>query len=270
MMAACPFPSPIADQESNVFFEPERTPYDLNWRMLGTWVRIHPMFWLFSAILGWPAMKLGFEFLLLWIACVFVSILIHEFGHILVGRLFGSAGHIVLYSFGGLAIGSNALPNRWQRILVSLAGPFAGFLFLGLVLMGARLLDNPHPSPLVKVGLHDLLWINLGWGILNLLPIWPLDGGQVSRDLFEGILPGRGVKVALAVSALVAAFLAVHALLMTMDRPIPFLEDVPFLRDLQGGYTVLLFAILAFNSYQRLQFEASRRPWDDDGDAWKR
>src|SRR5207302_5403914 len=62
------------------------------------------------------------SYLLIWIACTFVSILIHELGHVFMGRLFGSHGHIVLYSFGGLAIGSSALRSRWQRIAVYFAG----------------------------------------------------------------------------------------------------------------------------------------------------
>src|SRR5262245_25627915 len=95
--------------------EPDRTSFDLNFRVLGTSVRVHPLFWLISALMGGDLLRLGLEYLLLWVACVFVSILLHEFGHVLVGRLFGSNGSIVLYSLGGLAVGSNALASRWQR-----------------------------------------------------------------------------------------------------------------------------------------------------------
>src|SRR5271166_4322717 len=111
--------------------------------MGGIRIRVHPMFWLISAIMGWSSLDQGLEYLLLWIACVFVSILIHELGHVLMGRAFGYDGHIVLYSFGGLAVGSNAMPNRWQRIAVAFAGPLAGFLYLGLIIVGF-LMINPH------------------------------------------------------------------------------------------------------------------------------
>src|SRR6516162_1607753 len=115
--------------------EPDRTSLDLQWRMFGTSVRVHPFFWLVAAFLGWPAVDQagGLRFLAIWIVCVFISILLHEFGHVFVGRLFGSAGHIVLYGLGGLAIGSNNLSNRWQRIAVSFAGPAAQLLLFGLV-----------------------------------------------------------------------------------------------------------------------------------------
>src|SRR5438105_4366565 len=111
-----------------LFLEPERTPYDWNWRIFGIPVRVHPLFWLISVILGWDTVHEGFQYLLLWIGCVFVSILVHELGHVFMGQVFGSPGYIVLHSFGGLAVGSSALQNRWKRIAVYFAGPLAGFL----------------------------------------------------------------------------------------------------------------------------------------------
>src|SRR5438045_291862 len=111
--------------------EPTSTPYDLRWRMFGIPVRVHPMFWLVSVIMGANAFSQGVQYLLLWVGCMFISILIHELGHVLMGQAFGAYGHIVLDGFGGLAVGSNQLDVRWQRIAVCFAGPLAGFLFLG-------------------------------------------------------------------------------------------------------------------------------------------
>ena len=105
-------------------------------RLFGVNIRINPWFWLMSAVLGWSRVQSGVPFLLIWMACVLVSILVHEFGHVMMGRLFGSDGHIVLYSFGGLAVGSIQIPNWWKRVLVSLAGPMAGFLLWGMLILG--------------------------------------------------------------------------------------------------------------------------------------
>src|SRR5438132_7960290 len=99
------------------------------------------------------------------------------------GRVFGAYGHIVLYSFGGLAVGASALRNRWQRIAVYLAGPGAGFCLWGLVWLLSRSVEREQLAPLAKEALYSLDWINLAWGLINLLPIWPLDGGQVCRDV---------------------------------------------------------------------------------------
>src|SRR5690348_11709576 len=122
--------------------EPQPTAYDLRFRLLGTDVRVHPMFWLVSVLLNFRLLQTGrIDLLLIWIACVFVSILVHEFGHVLMGRAFGSHAHIVLYSFGGLAVGSKEGLRRWQRVLVLFAGPGAGFVLFGAVLAGWFLAD---------------------------------------------------------------------------------------------------------------------------------
>src|SRR5947209_18655190 len=149
-----------------MLFEPSRTAYDLNFRLFGVEVRVHPLFWLLSALLGPHDLQAEHCVLLLvvWIACVFVSILLHELGHVLVGRLFGSHGHIVLYSFGGLAVGSNDLPSRWLRIAVLLAGPglqlvlFALVKWVALPALAAGKLDWVRPGTPPLILLFGLLF----------------------------------------------------------------------------------------------------------------
>ena len=98
--------------------DPKPTPFDLNWRMFGIHVRVHPGFWIFSAIFGWGMCtnpitgKIVLSSLLTWIGCTFFSVLIHELGHVVMGRLCGQKGNIVLHSFGGLAIGQYQLTSR--------------------------------------------------------------------------------------------------------------------------------------------------------------
>ncbi len=57
------------------------TQFDLKFRLLGVPVRVHPFFWVVSAVMGWRTNNL--PAVLLWVGCVFVSILVHEFGHAL-------------------------------------------------------------------------------------------------------------------------------------------------------------------------------------------
>jgi Zn-dependent protease len=252
--------------------EPEPTPYDLRWTMFGIPIRVHPMFWLFTAILGWSTLQRGFEFLLLWILCVFVSVLVHELGHVFAGRLFGASGQIVLYTFGGLAIGSSDLSRRWQRIGVYFAGPLAGFLLCGVVVLLYFLGDPESYPPLGEAALRYMIIVNLAWGVLNLLPIWPLDGGRISRDALDGLFPQHGARVALGISFVLAAVLAINALAVYAGKTlIPFF---PF----GGIYMAIMFGLLALGSYQAMQMEAVRRqpwqqdrqPWEQDPDDWKR
>ena len=265
--------------------EPNETPYDLRWRMFGISVRVHPMFWLISLIMGANTLKLGFRYLLIWVACSFASILIHELGHVWLGQIFGSRGHIVLYGFGGLAIGSNQLGLRWQRIAVCLAGPLAGFVFLGVLFLVLRTWDadafplyiamakrelglpagdvaamglvHAPPNPLVVMTVSFLIFINLMWGLLNLFPIWPLDGGQISRDLCEALSPDWGLTRSLGISMVIAGLLALHCFLVEIGQQL-----VPL--QIGSAYTAILFVILAVQSYLLLQQAQAHEQWRED------
>jgi stage IV sporulation protein FB len=196
--------------------EPGTTPYDLRFRLFGTSVRVHPLFWLFSAILGWDFLNYGFIYLGLWVASCFVSILLHEFGHVWAGRAFGSHGSIVLYAMGGLAIGASDLHDRWKRIVVYLAGPFIQLLFIYLPVwlwfrsLGVGGLHELRIQVLVTALI--LMDINLYWPLLNLLPIWPLDGGKVSRECCTALSPAAGLKTSLGISIAFAGLLAVNSI----------------------------------------------------------
>jgi Zn-dependent protease len=253
-----------------VFAEPEHTNYDLKWRMFGVPIRVHPLFWLVSALFGWNYIEAGLEYVALWVACVFVSILVHEFGHVLAGQLFGSRGYIVLYGMGGLAVGSSALHNRWMRVAVFFAGPVAGFLLYGLVLIVAdRLVERDAGHILMIATIGFLIQINLFWGLLNLLPIWPLDGGRISREIFDWLSPTTGTRTALGISMLTAGVIALNALsLLVLKRPLPLIDHIPFLGHFGGAYTALFFGYMAFMNYQTMMMERPRRPWERDEDQW--
>jgi membrane-associated protease RseP (regulator of RpoE activity) len=267
--------------------EPNATRFDLRWRMLGTDVRVHPMFWLVSVIMGANTLDAGIPYLLIWVGCVFVSILVHELGHVWMGQAFGSHGHIVLYGFGGLAIGSNHLESRWHRIAVSFAGPLAGFVFLGIIfgilwianrdgcefyllIVGINLglpLDGnffvdarpPMWHPFVKAAISNLIFINLFWGLMNLLPVWPLDGGQISRDAWMGVSPEAGLTRSLGLSMLVAGLLAIHCFLVMIGKQL-----LPFALPIGGVYPAILFAVLALQSFQLLQQAHAEERWRDE------
>jgi membrane-associated protease RseP (regulator of RpoE activity) len=109
-----------------------------------------------------------------------------------------------------------------QRIGISFAGPAAGFLLAGLVYAGQPLFSQA-PDWRMQVVYLDLLWVNIGWGILNLLPILPLDGGHIMQSALHGwlrrkddywpyvistVVSGLGTGLAIALGRWWAAFLA--------------------------------------------------------------
>lgn len=265
-----------------MFTDPGRSQWDLRFHLLGIPVRIHPMFWLMSVIFGQGALQFGVEYLFIWVGCVFVSILIHEMGHVVAARAFDVDGEIVLYGFGGLAIPAGQMRHRWQHILVCFAGPLAGFVLLGLIvlclpalapeeweylknlvsyLLGLAPLDIDlvlRMSPKRAI-LDNLFWINLVWGLVNLLPIWPLDGGQISRDVFTILSPRNGGSIALGISLLLAGLLVVNSIMVYNGQHL-----LP--RWVPGGsmWSIFLFGYLAVGSFMALQEEQSRGKWVDD------
>jgi stage IV sporulation protein FB len=253
--------------------EPQQTSYDLRFELFGTPVRVHPLFWLFSAILGWPFMELGFGYLVIWVACAFLSILLHEFGHIWMGKAFGTNGYIVLYSFGGLAVGSNDLRARGQRILVSLAGPAIQLVLYGLIALVRNALSpeqNARMPTSVHLTLAILEDINLYWPLLNLLPVWPLDGGMIAREVCSAASPRDGLRVSLMISGCVAAALAINSLYAHNHGGRGFIPYIPG----GGMWTMILFASLAIESFQLLAAARQAQPWQyeeaDDRLPWER
>ena len=204
----------------------------LRFTLAGFPIQIHWSFFLVAALLGFSN---DLYVLLVWVGVVLVSVLLHEMGHALVGRRFGMQPEIFLYGMGGLTSWRTGRRlTRGQSILVSVAGPGAGLL-LGAVVWGIMLIDMPELNPLGRMALRSLLWVNIIWSVLNLLPILPLDGGNVMRSLVHILKGGVDDRLPRQISVAVAAVGAVAALLYGMTFAAIF-----------AGY-------LAFTNYQALR-----------------
>ena len=212
--------------------EPPPTPYDLHFRIGPVPVRVHPLFWVVSLVLGISGSNPDGWRLVIWVGTVFVSILVHELGHIVAMRAYGETGHIVLHGFGGLAISDRIA--AWGRgrtpgaqIVISLSGPIAGFLLslavAGVLLVGGGSLELTPWGMIKRIVVPDgvsryvgevvlYFWtIGLVWGALNLCPIYPLDGGQIARELFQLHDARRGIIQSLWLSVFTCATLALLA-----------------------------------------------------------
>lgn len=117
---------------------------------------------------------------------LFLIVTMHEFGHALACRqVGGTADHIVLWPLGGVAYVNP--PQRPGATLWSIAaGPLVN-VALGVILWVTGILSHGSAWLAASPDLHQLLraiWeINLGLLIFNILPIYPLDGGQILRSL---------------------------------------------------------------------------------------
>ncbi len=245
---------------------PPPTRFDLRFSVAGIPVRVHPLFWLIAILFGSSSNSL--ISLLIWVVAIFVSILIHELGHAFAMRRFGLNSQIILHVTGGATVpesiswggsyASVALSSN-QQIFVSLAGPFSGFLFAALIVaissaLGGTLVFNflfgfiPFPSISLPTGgailtsfFMSLLWVNIFWGLINLMPVHPLDGGNVARYILIQTDPLNGLRTSLWVSVIAGAAVAIAGLV--------------FLRSI---YMAFLFGLLAFQSFQAIQGGAGR------------
>ncbi|HKO62685.1 MAG TPA: M50 family metallopeptidase [Pyrinomonadaceae bacterium] len=181
-------------------------------KIFGIPTKVEPSFFVISFFLA-ASRSSNLALLIEWLIVVFVSVLLHEMGHALVARKFGVEPSIKLYSMGGLTSfksGVNLTPS--QHLFISLAGPAAGFLLGGIVFVVGPTILGPDPSPLLAVTYSDLLWVNIGWGIFNLLPMLPLDGGNVLLTLGGWISKGKGPVIARVISLIVALGITAFAL----------------------------------------------------------
>ncbi len=106
------------------------------------------------------------------------SILVHELGHAVVGTRLGlDPRRIMLHGFGGYTEYGKR-PSARDGVISSLAGPIAGLLLGGLLVVVQVLLGGQLPSAVVGL-LSMAIFINIFWSLFNLLPIYPMDGGQV-------------------------------------------------------------------------------------------
>lgn len=205
-------------------------------------VRVHISFFLIAILLGLNSGNI--IYLALWVLIVFFSILLHELGHAVTAEYYGRAPQIELYSMGGLTISTRySMLSYAKEILISFSGPLAGFL-LGGLLFGILQLVGPVQNPILRFITSQLLWVNIGWGIINLVPILPLDGGSIMRNLYHWLRNPYDERTPLIIS-IVCGVIAIIAALV-------------FLRG-GGLYIALLVGWLTYNNYTALR----RGYWSD-------
>lgn len=174
-------------------------------------IKVEGSFFVLAIFLGLSRSR-DFALLAEWCAVVFVSVLVHEFGHALAGRAFGLEPEIRLYQMGGLTSWrSETEIAPLRHLLISLAGPFSGFVLGGFVFALGPLFLRAVPTDLTANIYFDLLWVNIGWGIFNLLPILPLDGGQVLATLEAWLRKRSDRLISHSISMLAALAIAVAA-----------------------------------------------------------
>lgn len=208
-------------------------------RILGFPVHLDASFLVVMAVLGWMSSSSTVQ-LIVWILVTPFAVLVHELGHAVVARTTGARPQIALAGFGGLTTFTPPREiSRTRSIAISLAGPLVGVAVGVVLLLVFETTRDSITSEWVWYALVYGIFTTLGWSVLNLLPVLPLDGGQAMREF----LPGdpvtrlrRAAVVSIAVALLVAlgVYLVMpHQLFLVLFMGFFAVSNALTLRDLK-------------------------------------
>jgi stage IV sporulation protein FB len=201
-------------------------------------VSVYPWFFITAVLLG-AGYGFGWQ-MLAWIFVVFVSILVHELGHAVVGRVFGGRPEIRLEAFGGVTFPQfTRRPGPGKQFILSLAGPVAGLLLGGAAYLLVRGWP-PDPRSVSAFLMRQFIDVSVLWAAFNLLPILPLDGGNMMLAFLEGVRRKPSIAAASWVSIAVAAAVGAGVTLVLGFQP----------------FLLLFLALFALQNFQRARLAA--------------
>jgi Zn-dependent protease len=177
----------------------------------------------------------GIMFILLALLLLFVCVVLHELGHVLMAvRLQVAVKNVVVLPVGGLAQIQSSMEKPWQELLISAAGPLVNLLLtltlaLILLIVDARLLFGFFTAPRTVIDaifLQTTFWQSPVMGLMlflffantvlfvfNLIPTFPMDGGRLLRATLAMFLPYVwATQLAIVLGQIFAIFLVLTAL----------------------------------------------------------
>jgi Zn-dependent protease len=202
--------------------------------LFGIPIEVRPWFWITMVIFGalWTGgsgSSDGLILICLFVLAGFLSILVHELGHALIGRAFGAPTAIVLEAFGGYAAFPPGAFTRGQNFLVTAAGP--GFQIVwGVIFLLIYNYGNLPPT-LIAHFVRYSVNISFIWAIFNLLPIIPMDGGR----LIEHALGQQRLRTSLWISFTTATLITIFGIVSSQY------------------YIAVLIGMMAYQNWQALQ-----------------
>lgn len=168
----------------------------VKFRFLNIPVNVHPPFFLF--LLFFTGMYEGITITGVMLGVILIaSLLIHEYGHALTALYYGAKPEINLEAFGGNAQYINHGISPKQEFIITINGPLleSVLIIIPYVLLNTGVIHNTHANHF----LYLTMKINIFWCIFNLLPVYPLDGGHITKYLLESKLGDLGTRISLII-----------------------------------------------------------------------
>ena len=166
--------------------------------MLGFPVKVRAGFGIFMLlIIALNGLELG-----LWLAgSIAVFTLVHELGHALAARRTGSEASISLDFMAGYASFVPVRPlSRRERAMISAAGPMTQIVLGLTVLIAVGVNPFDHQQFAADYATLAIWWAGPVIGAFNLIPVLPLDGGNIASEAIDYFVPGRGRSLMGAIS----------------------------------------------------------------------
>jgi Zn-dependent protease len=146
----------------------------------------------------------AYSFLFSWQFAVllFLTIYIHEWGHLITMRRAGlkTRGIYMLPFVGGVALAGERFPTQKAESYIAMGGPVMG---LGMAAIALVLYVTTHQ----ELFIHSALWIAV-INLFNLIPIYPLDGGRVTKSVTVSLHGGFGrfMLVLMGIAGIIVAY----------------------------------------------------------------
>lgn len=217
--------------------------------------------WFVAAFLlfNWTGGKDLVGFLAIY-GSLFGIVVLHEFGHALACRsVGGEAKHIVLWPLGGVAF--VAPPARPGAVLWSIAaGPLVNVALIP-VFFGLYAVSGGFPA-WVQNYLLIMGSINTGLLVFNMMPIYPLDGGQIVQAILWFFMGrAKSLRITAGIGLAIGGF-AFLAALLGVSQSVPILNYVsPFMLLLLSAFV----AWQAWNGFRVARLMALQEAHERDG-----
>ena len=163
---------------------------------------------------------------LLVVAVLFCTFLVHELGHIIVSFGFSHPTQTVISGTGGRTEVLGFQLSTWKKILVYLGGIVASYI--AAVCTGILLNRYGDMGEVLQACLYFFYTATIGYLLINLIPLYPFDCGEMIVDLAATKFGRKGERCAACFCGFFAALSAVYVVI-------------------NGGYLALIICLYSIN-----------------------